>query len=566
MKLLRLVITGRYKNIDNQVMEFSDCGYTALVGENGSGKSNWIEAIAAVLIHLLEGQEPSFSYRLYLDNGLVAFSKEIGLLFLNDEGATVEKDEISLPKRVIACYSGEDSRLWNDFFLPSYVRFFGETVLRRFMEPKVLFLNKYHWAIALIALLCSDNEEVKTFVKELWGEEVPLNQIKVDIAIDADANGYQEETITKFLRQIVAEQEGLYMSHIKSFDIGQAGMGNNDYCRRLYYLLYLLAMPVTSPKGIKMQKAIKSISITSDNGISLSNLSEGHKKRILIMLMTRVLGDDNTVYLLDEPDAHVDVSAKSKIVSLIATAKGHVVLTTHSPLLTSHLKHDAVNTIINGEVRSNEWKDVFNHLSANQISQTDNFLFTFKRKVVITEGPLDVKYIRQAVKMLKPTHPEVQKLDEVAFFSQNGAGSTKEFLTDSLKPIVDYFEKVVFLFDRDKAGQDALNDLLTFIRQEHLAGKLSGFMYADTYSPEPAHDFLLEDFFPASCYVGTGVGQIGAISINGTPAYYELKKFENVEGTIKSYIKAHYAEAAFDANVYAKFLPLLQKLITELAI
>lgn len=565
MKLKRLAITGNYKNIDVGVLDFSDCGYTALVGENGSGKSNWIEAIAAVFIHLLEGQEPSFSYRLLLDECTVEFSKEKGLSFKNG-GAEVEKDEVSLPKRVIACYSGEDSRLWDDFFQPSYVTFFGSTVLRRFEEPKVLFLNKYHWAIALIALLCSDNDEVKTFVKELWGEEIPLNQIKVDIEIDSDAKDYKEETISKLLRQISAEQGGLYMSHVKSFDIGQARLSNNNHCRKLYYLLYSLAMPIPSSRGLKLQKAIKSISITSDKGLSLSGLSEGHKKRILIMLMTRILGDEDTVYLLDEPDAHVDVSAKLKIVSLISTAKGHAVLTTHSPLLTSHLKHDAVNTIVNGEVRNKEWKDIFNHLSANQISLTDNFLFTFKRKVIITEGPSDVKYIRQAVKLLKSSHPEIQQLDEVAFFSLNGSGSTKAFLTESLKPIVNYFEKVVFLFDRDKAGRDALSDLQKFISQESFTEKLSGFMYADTYNPEPAHDFLLEDFFPASCYMGSGKGQIDAISINGTPAYYELKIFETVEGTIKSYIKDHYADDTFDATVYAKFLPLLQKLVVELAI
>ena len=565
MDLVRLIINGQYKNIQVGTLDFSNCGYTALVGENGSGKSNWIEAIAAVLIHILEGRAPDFSYRLMLGNDEgVSYNAASDTLVCKKNGAESDASMLSLPHRVIACYSGEDSRLWNKFFLPSYAAYFGEAAMRQFAEPKALYLNKYHWAIALITLLCSNNEEVKSFVKELWGQVMPLNRIKVDIDIDDAARGYQEPTVAQLLRQIKDEQANLYMSHIQSFDIGQAGMSNNDHCRRLYYLLYALAMPVASDKGIRLQKAIKSIRITSDNGISLTNLSEGHKKRILIMLMTRILGDDNTVYLLDEPDAHVDVSAKSKIVSLLATAKGHSILTTHSPLLISHLRHDAVNIIENGDVKTNEWKDIFNHLSANQISQTDNFLFTFKRKVVITEGPLDVKYIRQAVKVLKPTNADLEKLDSVAFFSQNGAGSTKEFLVESLKPIIEYFEKVVFLFDRDKAGRDGLSELTAFARQENLTAKLAGFMYADTYASEPAHDFLLEDFFPASCYEGKG--QVPTIRINGTPSYFELKIFEHAEGTIKNYIKANYDKADFDADVYAKFLPLLQKLITELAL
>lgn len=59
MKLNRLVISGTYKNIQAGVLVFSNNNYTALVGANGSGKSNWIEAIAWVMTHLFREESVS---------------------------------------------------------------------------------------------------------------------------------------------------------------------------------------------------------------------------------------------------------------------------------------------------------------------------------------------------------------------------------------------------------------------------------------------------------------------------------------------------------------------------
>ena len=66
MKIKTLVIPS-YKNIQAGILVFPKCGYTALVGENGSGKSNWVEAVAAVIQHLLGFKAPDFNYTLRLE-------------------------------------------------------------------------------------------------------------------------------------------------------------------------------------------------------------------------------------------------------------------------------------------------------------------------------------------------------------------------------------------------------------------------------------------------------------------------------------------------------------------
>jgi ABC-type cobalamin/Fe3+-siderophores transport system ATPase subunit len=276
--------------------------------------------------------------------------------------------------------------MWNNILNDSYAHYFASSSMNTITEPKVIYINKYQWGIALLVLLCSDDDEVKSFIKEMWGSEIPLNQIKVEATIDNNALTHYNDHNAQLLARTL-QANPLYVNAIKILNFGLVGASNLIRCRRLYYLLYALSMPVANGGAIRMQKAITSINIETDSGLKLADLSEGHKKRILVMLMTRILGDERTMYLLDEPDAHVDVMAKNKIVSIIETAKGYTILTTHSPLMTSVMKPEAVQTVNEGNVVEEEWASVVNHLSANRITTIDNFLFSFNKKVIITEGP-----------------------------------------------------------------------------------------------------------------------------------------------------------------------------------
>lgn len=321
MKLDRITLLDVYKNIQSGgVLEFSKHNYTALVGANGSGKSNWIEVVASVMLHLLEGRDPGFGYSLYLDER-TEVRWDGGNMICKLEGNVVDISTLDLPKKLIVCYSGEDHRLWEEILMDSYAHYFGETSITHVEEPAAIYVNRYQWAIAFIVLMCSQKPEVKAFVEEMWHEAMPLEQVQVKIDIDKVA-GYDDPDTQKILEQIQYYDQ-LSMKEVQSFDIGVDSADNEGFCKRLYYLLYALSMPVlNNKKGIQMQKAIKDIKIEASNKLSLTAFSEGHKKRILIMLMTQIIGDKDTVYLLDEPDAHVDVAAKSKILGLIEKSAG----------------------------------------------------------------------------------------------------------------------------------------------------------------------------------------------------------------------------------------------------
>ena len=65
MKVDKLHIRSRFKNLENVKVDFDeDHLMTVVVGRNGSGKSNVLEALVAIFRNLDLGEEPPFSYEL----------------------------------------------------------------------------------------------------------------------------------------------------------------------------------------------------------------------------------------------------------------------------------------------------------------------------------------------------------------------------------------------------------------------------------------------------------------------------------------------------------------------
>lgn len=62
---LKFLHIDKYKNIQNRDFDFSkNIGYIALIGENGSGKSNLLEAISIIFSCLYNGQSAPFNYKI----------------------------------------------------------------------------------------------------------------------------------------------------------------------------------------------------------------------------------------------------------------------------------------------------------------------------------------------------------------------------------------------------------------------------------------------------------------------------------------------------------------------
>ncbi|QYS86101.1 hypothetical protein JJC03_14045 [Flavobacterium oreochromis] len=290
MKLLRLSVNG-YKNLGaNTVFNFENCSnYVALIGLNGSGKSNILEAISKI-IHSYYYKQPipniatvgGFEFLLEYEKDGNIIRLQNNQIFVNNR-LRQKSTKQYLPSQVIACYSGEELRLWEDIFSKPYLQYFNKIKLN-YLDQRLrfIYINKYSWESALLTLLC--HEQSIDYIKNLLGiNDLQDIDISFDFFDDYDTrkekysiSNTSELTIPQFTDRIKNEQEldanlKLKVSQISSIDLGnlQNENHNNEWCRKLFDFLFLATMP-------KNKKIIKRINIEFNNK-DVRKLSEGEK-------------------------------------------------------------------------------------------------------------------------------------------------------------------------------------------------------------------------------------------------------------------------------------------------
>ena len=161
MKLLSLHI-DKYKNLTGDYDFTTQDGYIALIGENGSGKSNLLEAISLMFGKLYRisniNDIGKFRIRYEIDGTEYSYGN------IDEDGNDIELEaNPKLPSSIISCYSGEDMRLWNSVFRSYYIDFFNKAIQGNSYIPQLLYINKYCWKIAFISLLYSEKSRGKRF-------------------------------------------------------------------------------------------------------------------------------------------------------------------------------------------------------------------------------------------------------------------------------------------------------------------------------------------------------------------------------------------------------------------
>lgn len=160
----------QYKNLHRLYIDFESTNeYCCLIGLNGSGKSNILEAISAIfysLYHvasLVDGLRKypcPFKYRIsYINDN--EFYEIIDGRLKNGNKVTLD----ILPKNILASYSGEDTRLWKRYYKPIYEKYCSKmTATQGFIPPFMFYISRYEWDISLLTLLYSEDVDVIKFV------------------------------------------------------------------------------------------------------------------------------------------------------------------------------------------------------------------------------------------------------------------------------------------------------------------------------------------------------------------------------------------------------------------
>lgn len=559
MRLKSLYI-NEYKNIKDQTFDFSNnTGYIALIGENGSGKSNLLEAISIIIKGLLNGGRGiSFDYSIKYEIDGIEYERSKGKSLKN--GLPIKERDMQYPSSLIACYSGEELRLWHNVYEDYHMHYFNKAVSESYYAPVMLYINRYCWEIALISLLCaSEKPDINEFLTSCLNIN-DISNVIISFSHDEDKQGlFKEHDALKWYRRVISDGcENINAKTLSTMDILATNTitQKQEKCKTIFQYLYLLSQPKRN--GInKIDKLINRISIKIGD-INFENLSEGEKKLILIECIVKVLGDKNTIILLDEPDAHIHIVRKKELLRIIESFEGQTLMTTHSPIFANEIhktNKDNLLLLKDGKQLSTSIVDKLTELSGNEIDFISGSLIVGSKKILVVEGISDIRSIKKAIDVYVCKNPKYKKLHEVQFISAGGTGDVKEIVTEVLFNQIEHIEQIVFAFDIDDAGKKGYKKI-DELKKDEIYKPYSSKIKAIYYKNDISANFELEDLFPHEVY-----GHI-ITNLHKLKTYRDFKtNTQSTVSRIKDYIKDNVS--SFDEAQFGNFGPLLDRLLTE---
>lgn len=421
---IQSITFNKYKNLKRFNLDCSrHNGLSIVIGNNGSGKSNLLEALSAIFYKKYTGENISI--------------KKFKIIYKNFSDQTILLNEQigNPPNRIIAIYSGEENRLWSLYYEKLYKNYIKNITQNTGIEyPKMLYLNKFYWDIALLCLICSDAQDVKQFVK------TQLGITKINYVEFKKGN-------PKFKNSVVKS----FVDNLKNKYTHEEVKKELGHDPELFLKCYIASTD-------KDNKLLSDVIVNFNNDQTLAELSEGQKKQLLIKAALEFAGQENTIYLLDEPDAHIHVANKKCIFDIVSeyTENRHIIFTTHSPSICKISKkynyNDSLILLENGSPI--DLRDNF-EIAKKLINEEDIFkLFFSSKSIILCEGKTDDLYISKSLTHFKDEFPSLD-LDFIRV-----GGTDKDNIKTMLDKItVEQGRKIIIMTDRDDAGHNVYKAL-----------------------------------------------------------------------------------------------------------
>lgn len=551
-KLQEFKIKTRYKNLEDFYVDFRDMSsYCVFIGLNGSGKSNVIEALSAVfysLYRLSTLRSPKKSDQCPFEYAISYILNEKLVEIENGkakDGAKITPD--ILPRNVIVNYSGEEDRLWRQYYEPLYLKFCRNLTdeAQRFEAPRMLYIDRHCWGIALLTLLYAETDDVKDFLKSLFGTVQSIT-----FEYNVGAFHHWEQNFTKIFVDELRKKASYTLDEFKEF-VQKVEFIDSE--RTLFLLLY---------QAIKQDddKLISNIHITFANGSDIEGLSEGEKKLITVFCILHSLASETSLTLFDEPDSHIHVSRKEELKNIINTENRYSIVTTHSPVFVNCLCDENIRFLKDGKIEDLERCKKLSLLSGGSISIFEGSLILGAKRILVTEGPYDKKYLEKAIPIFAARDQKYKKLKQVAIIPAGSAGNAKAMYDDVLSKQVSALELIVFLFDYDKGGLDGWKSIA-----ELKSDNVIPIFYQDDYTKEynterkdiGANDsYMVEDLFSPESYKE----KVEYIHKKNTHKEFRCNDQGKTTEAIKKHIENHYSQ--FKDEWFDGFKPVLDQLIS----
>lgn len=392
MKFMRLQIDG-YKNIRSCDIEFGQSPLiNAVIGSNGSGKSNLIEAIIQILIGCYFEKAPHFEFRLEFEtqNRNIILQREGRRASVTVDGARMALDHLAkrlrdgpaqvfYPELTLVYYSGECQRIQN--LVARYRKHFQKLTLNpetdRFRplfvqssnaQSQVILLSLFaHRHLQLLEhLQLNGISEVAISLRSPTGFDPELHEPKlwntqgairrIVAAMDETASAQDGRRGTEGVRDSVktlgpAKRRRAYAEErIYHFSEGPRG-GLHELARRLEAdgdNLYL-ALESLRARGMFRSVSFRLKGRYPEELFRFDQLSEGEKQLLAVVGAVSLTNQHDNLVLLDEPDTHLNPHWSWDYPGMLTGAfkaeqrqRSTVLMATHDPVMISGMVKDQV--------------------------------------------------------------------------------------------------------------------------------------------------------------------------------------------------------------------------------
>lgn len=413
--------THQFKNLKNVTIDFDqDHWVTVVIGWNGTGKSNVLEALAIIFRDLI-GKErmPAFAFKLAYRMGTgegvqhihidadpdrenepliihVATDAEArgeGTLtpFIEGEEAVsalrgkaikltafLKADAEYLPRYVFSYYSGESTRMYEVFspYLESY-----DSKLRNGIDPglkRLFYAMPVHSQFVLLAFMIQQSDVVRAFLDDHLGID-PDDGIESVLFVlrqppwkskapDGDPRFWNARGV---VRDFLSRLHDIALAPIEISRQVSTSIWNKTKLQFKYlYVKDIAALrrlvgnqaPAQFFRDLEstyVSELIEEVRIRirlkkNDGSVTFRELSEGEQQLLTVLGLLRFTAEDESLFLLDEPDTHLNprwsVDYISYLKQFIANGTkqeetSHILLTTHNPLAVAELDREQVQIL-----------------------------------------------------------------------------------------------------------------------------------------------------------------------------------------------------------------------------
>jgi predicted ATPase len=409
MRIIWLKIPN-YRNLKNFEISFNyDEPTSVVLGHNGMGKSNLIEAIVEIFMGLEAGKPTEFEYAIRYD------CRDTKVEITADPNKKNKKLEIKINENSISLSEFEKNK---DIYLPSYVfsyysgwndrleRQFDKSVKKYYYEVlrnpdnelplrRFFFCQKHYSQLVLLTFFLDNSLiakeifnylEIKSFESSLfvlrqpwWGKK---RNIREQERLDTDPRFWNAGGAFKsFLgrlwnsalapikstetieREIPRRSEQIERLYLFFKNLNSLKSLQNDFESSKSFFAYLESLYLCDLIDQVKVKVIKK----DGSKVSFNQLSEGEQQLLTVIGLLLFTQSDDALYLLDEPDTHLNPVWTYKYVDLIRStiksSSGHLIIATHDPLMISALYKQQVRVLSSGEDITNATEPEYDPVS-----------------------------------------------------------------------------------------------------------------------------------------------------------------------------------------------------------